>query len=78
MTGKICGKGCYFSNHVETAEVYAQSGLTIPETGKSYKIIFQSRLNPEAIRIPEKNNRDYWIVNSQKDIRPYGILIKKI
>jgi len=84
-TGRPCGEGAYFSNHIESAEVY--SGL-IAVGGVNYKVAFQCRLEPSSIRIPQKrgdhnagNNpdwdNDYWIVNDAQNIRPYGILLKK-
>jgi len=35
-------------------------------------------VNPEAVRYNKAGKEDYWVINSPKDIRPYGILLKKI
>ena len=36
------------------------------------------RVKPEKIRKPKSNN-DMWVLNGNEDeIRPYGILVKKI
>lgn len=84
ITNKEVGKGAYLSNHVEVCERYAKG---IQVGNNNYKLIFQCRLKPDAIRIPQKLgdikqerdwNDDYWIVNNSNHIRPYGILLKKI
>jgi hypothetical protein len=38
-----------------------------------YRVIFQSRANPDKIR--KCNMGDYYVVNRTEDIRPYRIII---
>ena len=46
---------------------------------EKYKIGFMLRINPDAIRIPKSENGKYWVVSGTRDdLRPYGILYKKI
>ena len=46
--------------------------------GESYYMAFMLRVKPDKIRCHEKKE-DYWVLNGTDDeIRPYGILIKKV
>ena len=67
------GKGIYSTPDLGIAEgCYARPFIN---NGKYYKIVFQNRVNPANLR--KVNNNQYWIVDDS-DIRPYGILVKKI
>ena len=44
--------------------------------GKKYKIIVQNRVNMQESRYIK--SRDYIVTGKAEDIRPYGILFKKI
>eukprot|EP00831_Metopus_contortus_P016601 TRINITY_DN1699_c0_g1_i3.p1 TRINITY_DN1699_c0_g1~~TRINITY_DN1699_c0_g1_i3.p1 ORF type:complete len:212 (-),score=17.77 TRINITY_DN1699_c0_g1_i3:58-693(-) len=74
--GGPCGKGVYFSPKIDVVASYA-SPFSIQSRADSINVhvAFQSRLNPEKIRIPEGCS-DYYIVNNAQDIRPYRIMIK--
>lgn len=75
--GNKVGNGVYFSNNIETAELY--SGISEID-GKKYKTVLMVRIRPDAIR--ECNCNDaigYYIVNGTIDeVRPYRILYKKV
>lgn len=46
--------------------------------GINYKMGLMLRINPKKIRIPQ-NDQNVWVVNGNPDeIRPYGILLKKL
>ena len=73
------GKGIYCTPEISTAEIYS-STFTSDTTKKQYKIVFQNRVNPKAIVYcgAKGGPEDYWYVEDEKDIRPYGICIKEI
>ena len=74
-TGLIVGEGIYCTPKIEVAE----SGYTCEKMdlqGSRYGIIFQCRVNPKDIKITQ--SADYWVINDPKDIRPYGIIFKKV
>ena len=51
---------------------------TIQVNGENYKVGFQVRVKPNKIRVSEKN-KNIWVVNgNENELRPYGILIKKV
>ena len=46
--------------------------------GEQYYMAFMLRVNPDKIRCSE-SKKDYWVLNGDdSEIRPYGILIKKV
>ena len=50
----------------------------IQVNGENYKVGFQVRVKPNKIRVSEKN-KNIWVVNgNENELRPYGILIKKV
>ena len=68
--GNACGKGSYFSDDIEIpAHLFATKV-------NDRTCVFQARLCPKKIRIPE-GNQMYRIVNEAKYARPYGICIQK-
>jgi len=88
VTNQTVGYGIYMSPHIETAESYCTEFTVGTDR---YKLAFQCRLEPSAIRIPAKTgdhsashpndpdwDNDYWVVNDSSNIRPYGILLKKL
>ena len=46
--------------------------------GTNYKMGLMLRVNPSKIRIPKSNNNIWVIEGISEEIRPYGILLKKI
>ena len=50
--------------------------------GKSYKIAFQNRVNPNSLKVIPASQTgvgaDYWLSPSRDDVRPYGILIREV
>ena len=72
--GKQVGEGVYLSPKPSVIEKY--SG-TFAYRGKKYKIAFMTRIRPDKIRCPEEE-KDYWIINeTDKEVRPYRILVKE-
>ena len=73
--GKKVGLGVYCS---PSPKIFEENTEIIDANGINFKAGFMIRINPERIRCPE-TNKDIWIVNGNDDeIRPYGILIKKV
>ena len=73
--GKKVGKGIYCSQLPDKMEEYSQA---IDIKGNKFQLGLMLRVNPIKIRAP-KSTEDFWVVNGDSDeIRPYGILIKKI
>ncbi|CAF1189966.1 unnamed protein product [Rotaria sordida] len=72
------GHGVYSTPDVNVAEKYA---VKFSHEGNQYIVVLQNRVNPEQLvklSAAETGIGDYWISPSDKDIRPYGILIRKV
>ncbi|KAM9958092.1 hypothetical protein ACTFIW_013068 [Dictyostelium discoideum] len=67
------GKGIYSTPSIEIARTY---GKTFKKDNCEYVIVLQNRVNP--INLIKKDDIQYWISPNDKDIRPYGICIKKV
>ena len=75
--GKKVGKGVYCTPdpNIIIKEDYA--GI-VEINDEKYYMAFMLRVKPNKIRCPV-DRKDYWVLNGTDDeIRPYGILIKKI
>ena len=73
--GHKVGKGIYCSQTPDNMENYIQA---IEINGQKYKLGLMLRVIPKKIRSPESKD-ELWVVNGNPDeIRPYGILIKKL
>ena len=75
----LYGGGIYTSPNLEMVErYYAQE---FKHKGKSYKIAFQNRVNPDRLKvIPARETgagADYWLSRTG-DARPYGVLIREV
>jgi hypothetical protein len=64
------GRGIYSTPNIETAEMYAKE---FTKDGRRYKVVIQSRVNPVNLG----KFGDYWVSPRDKDLRPYGICIKR-
>lgn len=74
-SGQKVGKGIYCTQNPEIMEELTEA---VYIKGEKYKLGLMLRVNPVKIRCPE-NNDELWVVEGQTDeIRPYGLLIKKI
>ena len=77
------GVGIYSTPQVEIAEDYAQE---FDWEGDTYKIVVQNRVNMadtkkiELLTSKTRSNHcgTYYLTENQENIRPYGILVKKI
>jgi hypothetical protein len=67
------GKGIYSTPDIDIAEEYATE---FKHAGVVYKVVFQNRVNPKGLMKIE--DCDYWIVSDEKNIRPYGLCLKKV
>ncbi|CAI2190395.1 12983_t:CDS:1 [Funneliformis geosporum] len=67
------GKGIYSSPIIEVAaDPYA---VKFDHNGVKYKIVFQNRVNPVGLK--KIDDIAYWVTPDEKNIRPYGLCIKK-
>lgn len=74
--GHICGKGVYVAQRIEVAEKYTKE-FYAEELDKSFRIVFQCRVNPKKIRQPA-TKPEYWILKGNgQEIRPYRLLVKQ-
>ena len=46
--------------------------------GTNYKMGLMLRVEPKRIKQPQSNNRLWVVEGTSSEIRPYGILLKKI
>jgi len=75
------GNGIYCSPFVDAAEQYCNVGgsdilsLDTTEGKVSFKLTFMCRANPAKVT---KWTDKIWTVASADDIRPYGVLIKRV
>ena len=73
--GKIVGVGVYCPSDPKIMEEKTE---TIVANGEKYKVGFMVRVKPDKIRASKKNEK-IWVLNgNDNEIRPYGILIKKL
>lgn len=75
----LYGEGIYTSPSLEMVERFYAQEFT--HEGKSYKIAFQNRVNPDRLQvIPAAQTGagpDYWL-SKGGDARPYGVLIREV
>lgn len=73
------GQGIYTTPDIAVAELYASE---FTANGNTYKVVIQNRVNPKNVKIISGSDTgiggSYWITEKEKDIRPYGICVKKI
>ncbi|XP_002170157.3 uncharacterized protein LOC100200953 [Hydra vulgaris] len=72
------GRGVYSTPNIKVAEKYAIKFLYKNE---HYAVILQNRVNPTTlvkISADRIGEGEYWISPSDKDIRPYGVCIRKL
>ncbi|KAI1712330.1 ubiquitin family domain-containing protein [Ditylenchus destructor] len=69
------GRGIYCTPDPETALLYA---ATYNFQGKRYRLILQTRVNPDKLLVVRKKDAregEYWLLPTQEDIRPYGVCV---
>ncbi|XP_002158040.1 uncharacterized protein LOC100206592 [Hydra vulgaris] len=72
------GRGVYSTPNIKVAEKYA---LNFMHKNKQYAVVLQNRVNPTTLlKISADHTKigEYWISPSDKDIRPYGVCIRKL
>ncbi|CAG8642622.1 3912_t:CDS:1 [Ambispora gerdemannii] len=67
------GRGIYSTPDVNIAEFYATE---FKFNGKKHKMVFQNRVNPVNLKMID--DCEYWVSKEDKDVRPYGICIKRL
>lgn len=77
---EVYGKGIYSSPELATAEDYA---VSFELEGIRYRTVVQNRVNPQSLVkikgvLCGGKLTEYWISPNESDVRPYGILIKKL
>ena len=73
--GQKVGVGVYCPSDPKLLEEYTE---TINANGENYKVGFMIRVKPDKIRASAKN-KNMWVLNgNDNELRPYGILIKKV
>ncbi|KAL4499912.1 hypothetical protein ABPG72_015261 [Tetrahymena utriculariae] len=81
ITGKIIDKSSKCVYLTDDANVAGNYSTPFQLNEKTYKMVFQCRVNPKVVRSP-KAQPDYYIVEEsgqpQQNIRPYRILLKKL
>ncbi|CAI2169869.1 4697_t:CDS:2 [Funneliformis geosporum] len=70
----LYGEGIYSTPKIEVAEdPYA---VEFDNSGAKYKVVFQNRVNPAGLI--KHDDIAYWVTPDEKNIRPYGLCIKKL
>jgi len=69
----LYGRGIYSTPDPEIAEKYAK---VYQYNGQRYKVLIQNRVNMEDTDYISEE--DYFVTKNEKNIRPYGLLFKKI
>ncbi|CAG8628061.1 18936_t:CDS:1 [Gigaspora margarita] len=68
------GRGIYSTPDIHIAEQYATE---FEFEGIKYVMVFQNRVNPANLQRIPVGNSEYWVSEKGKDVRPYGICIKR-
>jgi hypothetical protein len=72
------GKGIYCTYDINVAAHYSKP---ISHEGEDLTVVLQLRVRPEAIKEVKtgktKMEKKYWVVNDPKDVRAYGVLIRR-
>jgi hypothetical protein len=74
----LYGYGVYTTPDIKVAEKYA---LKFSHGKDQYLVVLQNRVNPTSlIKIPADRTGvgEYWINPSDKDVRPYGVCVRKL
>jgi ubiquitin len=72
------GHGVYSTPDINVAQKYA---VKFSYEGEEHLVVLQNRVNPTSlIKIPADKTGvgDYWISPNDKDVRPYGVCIRKL
>jgi hypothetical protein len=71
----LYGKGIYSAPRIETT-VQGGYAKEFQYEGHNYLVVMQNRVNPRFLNIV--NSGHYYVSPIQEDIRPYGVLIKRL
>lgn len=78
--GELFGSGIYVSPDPEVAARYAEASPLTTYEGDSWYVVFQLRVRPGSYR-EHWHARDQaycWVVPDARDVRPCGILLRKV
>lgn len=70
------GKGIYSTPQLECADLNYSKKFEF--SGREYKVVLQNRVNLLSSQTQIVGRYEYFITPNDKDIRPYGVLIKEI
>jgi len=74
--GAMFGDGVYCAPHVEHAAFFAEVVATPTADGeRHFQVVFQCRVRPGSYEVHNDGLGDVFVVRSEADIRPYGILL---
>lgn len=74
--GATFGDGVYCAPHVEHAAFFAEVVATPTSDGmRHFQVVFQCRVRPGSYEVHNDGLGDIFVVRSEADIRPYGILL---
>lgn len=77
IQGQKVGRGVYCTPDINITIQDNYAGI-VKINDEKYYMAFMLRVKPDKIRC-SVNKKDYWVLNGTDDeIRPYGILIKKV
>jgi hypothetical protein len=84
FSNKTCGIGVFCSPKLahltaNTEGAYLVKPIKLKYDSNVYiECVFQCRVRPHSIRVPECADGQYYIINRSEDIRPYGLLVRFI
>lgn len=78
LHGAIFGDGVYCAPHVEHAAFFAEAvPVEAAEGLRCFQVVFQCRLRPSSFTVHDDGLGDVFVVKSEANIRPYGILLSE-
>ncbi|CAD7702619.1 unnamed protein product [Ostreobium quekettii] len=75
------GLGVYTTPDVDYAERYAEA---FEHAGRRFKVVIQARVNPAKRRRVERRDpatgavANIWVNPNERDVRPYGVLVREV
>eukprot|EP00933_Yihiella_yeosuensis_P037945 TRINITY_DN31935_c0_g1_i1.p1 TRINITY_DN31935_c0_g1~~TRINITY_DN31935_c0_g1_i1.p1 ORF type:complete len:385 (-),score=64.37 TRINITY_DN31935_c0_g1_i1:121-1275(-) len=74
--GALYGPGIYCAPHPECAAFFANT-VPVEEEGSAhyFQVVFQCRVRPGSFQRHKDSLGEFWVVKSEADVRPYGLLL---
>jgi len=74
--GALYGEGVYCTPHPEVAAFFAEAVPLDDGRGKRFfQVVFQCRVRPGRFKRHDDPIGEFWVVRSEADVRPYGMLL---